>query len=517
MTRTVLFRVDASTQMGTGHVYRCLTLAGALQAAGYRCHFVCRALPGHLAAFITAQQYEVTLLPSRSVPVDPAERQPYQQWLGAPWHTDADQTLSVIQRVLGGSVDLLVVDHYGLDARWHQVLRPAAGRILVLDDLADRPLDADWVLDQTHGRAPSDYHRWLSRSDTRILAGACYALLRPEFAQWRGTALRRRQAAVETPRLLITLGGADPENLSARLLASLVQAFDHGTLSVDLVIGASNPHSASLRECVAAMPFETRLHVATPKMAELMVEADLAIGAAGTTSWERCVLGLPTLTLCLADNQREVLANLAQAGAIQSLPLEAVSSPEGLKHAIETGLAQRHSMTEAAARITDGLGIKRVMMALLEEPIRDGRALTVRLAQEDDCRTLFEWQCAPQTRAFARNPQAPSWEGHQNWYRNKLADPDALLAFMVLGETPVGMLRLDPVAGTDYDEISVLVSPEHYRLGIAEAGLKLLRRLYPERHLLATVLAGNQASHGLFQRLGYEPIGPEQYRLLPQD
>ncbi|GAA5192814.1 UDP-2,4-diacetamido-2,4,6-trideoxy-beta-L-altropyranose hydrolase [Ferrimonas gelatinilytica] len=512
-----MFRVDASSQMGTGHVYRCLTLAKALQAAGYRCHFVCRELPGHLAAIIAAQQYEITLLPAQLVSFDPTERQPYQQWLGAPWHTDADQTVTVIQRSLGGSVDLLVVDHYGLDARWHQELRPATKRILVLDDLADRPLDADWVLDQTHGRLPSDYQPRLLRADTQILAGAKYALLRPEFAQLRAAALRRRQAAVETPRLLITLGGADPDNLSARLLVSLAQVFDHAALSVDLVIGASNPHSETLRQSVAMMPFETRLHVATPRMAELMVEADLAIGAAGTTSWERCVLGLPTLTLCLAENQREVLANLADAGAIQTLPIEAVSSPQMLQHAIVEGLAHRETLTAAAARITDGLGIKRVMMALLEEPIRDGRPLRVRLAQAEDCQILFEWQCAPRTRMFARNPQVPSWEGHQAWYRNKLADPAALLAFMVLGETPVGMLRLDPVASTQYDEISVLVSPEHYRLGIAEAGLKLLRRLYPERHLLATVLADNQASHGLFQRLGYEPISPEQYRLLPQD
>ncbi|WP_051201994.1 UDP-2,4-diacetamido-2,4,6-trideoxy-beta-L-altropyranose hydrolase [Ferrimonas senticii] len=512
-----LFRVDASTQMGCGHVYRCLTLAQSLRGTGLRCHFVCREHAGHLGALITANGFELTLLPPSEVSLLASERQPYQQWLGASWQQDAQQTLAVVDELGIAAVELLVVDHYGLDARWQQLLRRRCRRILVLDDLADRPLDADWVLDQTFGRQAEDYRHCLRRSDAQVLAGAEYALLRPEFAQLRSQALARRQQPLAIPRLLLTLGGADPENHSATVLRSLAEAFRPQQLAVDLVIGASNPHVTELAGLVERLPLSVQLHVATSRMAELMVAADLAIGAAGTTSWERCVLGLPTLTLCLADNQRQVLANLAQCGAIAPLAIDALAEPKALKRAIEATLQQRHEMQSAAVAITDGLGVKRVLMALLSEPLRDGRALQIRFGTAADCKTLFDWQCAPPTRRFARHPEPPLWQQHQHWYQQKLLASDALLAFMTLDDEPVGMLRLDPVAGTDQHEISVLVSPNHYRLGIAQAGLKLLRRLYPECHLLATVLAGNAASHGLFQRLGYQPISPQQYQLLPQE
>lgn len=213
MTRRVLFRTDASVTMGIGHVMRCLTLADALRASGAECRFVTRDLPGHLAAVIAQRGFAVSLLPAPSgpVPVDPPA---HAAWAGVSWQQDLADTLSVLPQA-----DWLVVDHYALDARWQQGLRDRVGRIMVIDDLADRPHAAALLLDQNLGREAADYDGLLPETCHR-LTGPRFALLRPEFAALREAVLARRQ----TPRLahlLITMGGMDAIDATSNVLRAL--------------------------------------------------------------------------------------------------------------------------------------------------------------------------------------------------------------------------------------------------------------------------------------------------------
>jgi len=221
---------------------------------------------------------------------------------------DARQTAA-----LSGSVDWLVVDHYEIDRRWERAMRPACRRLMVIDDLVDRPHDCDILLDQTFGRQPDEYDA-LTPDECRVLAGTRYALLRPEFAAGRPSALARRAAGEGIDHVLVSMGGFDPENRTHDVLETLADTPYARRLTVTVVVGADsavspNPLRGRFRK------LDIRQQVAN--MAELMAAADLAIGAGGTTSWERCCMGLPSLVCVLADNQRDIARQLAAAGAIR--------------------------------------------------------------------------------------------------------------------------------------------------------------------------------------------------------
>ena len=326
----IAIRTDASTRIGLGHLARCRTLAAALREQGAAVHFICRAHPGHQLDALRAEGYRVSALPAP--PVQAAADGDYAAWLGVSQAQDAADTLVALTDAPATKPkpDWLIVDHYALDATWEQTLSPAVGGILVIDDLANRRHACDLLLDQNF--APDAEARYADRlpPQAQRLLGPRYALLRPEYAATRhglrrcqGAAFDKTQREHNRPnpiepdqppvrRVLIFFGGTDPDNLSGRALAALTDP-TLAALSVDLVVGANNPHRPTLSAQAEARG-NTRLHPPRPHLADLMAEADLAIGAGGTTTWERCCLGLPSLVVSIAENQRpacEALAALA--------------------------------------------------------------------------------------------------------------------------------------------------------------------------------------------------------------
>lgn len=232
----IAFRADASLQIGTGHVMRCITLADALRERGAKSTFICRPHTGHLLDLIKQRGHEtIALTPADNSFIAPAD--PFHaKWLGTDWASDAMQT----QQALGDQVaDWLVVDHYGLDRRWEKVMRSQAQRIMVIDDLADRPHDTDLLLDQNLGRQAHDYGGLLSRH-TQTLIGPTYALLRPEFAQWREHSLQRR-AQPKLKNLLITMGGVDHDNATGKVLDALTHCELPTELRITVVMGPTAP------------------------------------------------------------------------------------------------------------------------------------------------------------------------------------------------------------------------------------------------------------------------------------
>jgi UDP-2,4-diacetamido-2,4,6-trideoxy-beta-L-altropyranose hydrolase len=262
---------------------------------------------------------------------------------------DADATREASRRT-----DWLVVDHYLLDAQWHSCARRFADHILVIDDLANRSCDCDILLDQTFGRCADDY-RALVPSGARIFAGAAYALLRPEFARERPAALDRRQEGGPVRRIFVSMGTADPGGITARIVEHVLAAAPD--CAVDIVLGPQAASLAHVRE-LTARHSAVSIHVDSERMAELMRDADLAIGAAGSTSWERCCLGLPAIAFALADNQRLAAENLERAGAVV-LAHSTEDSPTLLQGLLGDD-RRRLSMIAAAAAIADGNGAKRV-------------------------------------------------------------------------------------------------------------------------------------------------------------
>jgi UDP-2,4-diacetamido-2,4,6-trideoxy-beta-L-altropyranose hydrolase len=310
----VFFRVDASTEIGTGHVMRCLTLADALLKRGAHCSFLCREHLGNLVDLIRGRGHEVYALPLSAQAVAGPEQgtSGYAAWLGADWATDVQQTLAAIN---GRIADWLVVDHYAVDARWEKQIRTFCRNLLVIDDLADRPHDCDLLLDQNWlGSEPDLRYERLIPSHGRKLLGPQHALLSPEYAQLRALA-SERDGIIR--RVLVFMGGADPSNQTSKVLEALA----HPALSslvVDVVIGVSHPDPAKVQKSVAGRP-GTILYQGVPSLAALMVHADLMIGAGGTTTWERMCLGLPAIVIGIAQNQKDICAALMAAEYIRFL------------------------------------------------------------------------------------------------------------------------------------------------------------------------------------------------------
>ena len=359
----IVFRADASIQIGTGHVMRCLTLADALRERGARSTFVCRTHSGHLLDVIAHRGHHAVALPSSAtttnrIPDDTG----HAAWLGTDWQTDAQQT----REALGGDgVDWLVVDHYALDQRWEQALRPHCQNLMVVDDLADRPHDCDVLLDQNLGRSPQDYDGLL-KPHTATYIGPQYALLRPEFARLRSQSLARR-AEPQFKHLLITMGGVDKDNATGQMLQALTACHLPSDLRITVVMGPYAPCLAEVKQQAAQMLWATEVLVGVSDMAQLMADSDLCIGAAGGTSWERCCLGLPTLLLVVADNQLPGAQSLEKAGAALVVGNAQDVSQVFEKHMQSDANVQLKNLALAAAAVSDGLGMQRIVVAMLSE------------------------------------------------------------------------------------------------------------------------------------------------------
>ncbi len=318
-----VFRVDASAQLGVGHLVRCLTLARQLQAGGADITFACAPLPSGLVEAIGMHGFDLV----------------------------APETLH------SSRWDWVVVDHYDIGREREAELRRATDRLMVIDDLADRRHDCDVLLDQNFHQDMAARYDSLVEPDCLTLLGPTYALLRDEFATARRLATRRR----ELRRVLISFGGSDPTNETQKAVEALC-CRDLGDLEVDVVVGGANPRAAAIAAQGAARE-ATTVHPPTERMHELMLRADLAIGAAGSTSLERCCLGLPTVAITVADNQVDIAGSLAMAGYHRYLGSSAEVTVSDIADELRRIRADFTTIAEMGARgmdLVDGLGAKRV-------------------------------------------------------------------------------------------------------------------------------------------------------------
>ena len=335
------FRVDSSTKIGVGHLMRCLTLADELKKCGYEATFVCRDLPGNLISLIN---HKVITLPRN----DNFESDDlYLDWLGATQKQDARQTI----RVVPNNVDLLIVDSYALDEVWHRELRRHAKKIMVIDDLVNRSFDCDILLNQNLGSQLEDYQNNVPR-DCDLLLGCNYALLRQEFGELREEALKKREHTKEIRSILVSVGGSDPDNI----IYDILQQIDN-TYSVVVAIRKESPHNEVIKDY--AKDKDVEIIVNADNMAELMLNADLAIGASGSSSWERCCMGLPTLLIVAEDNQRKIADSLTQLGAVKIIK----DLSKDLSTISDEFLIWKE-MSARAQEVCDGMGSKKVSQFL---------------------------------------------------------------------------------------------------------------------------------------------------------
>lgn len=351
-----VFRVDASFEIGSGHTMRCLTLADALKDRGHDCEFIVREQPGHLISLIERQGYHTYVLPVFKSIKQPTSEYSHSHWLLGGEQRDSEDTLAVVKSL---NCDWLIVDHYGIGATWEHQLRSDCQHILVIDDLADRPHECDLLLDQNIGRQSADYDALVPKECVRLI-GPKYALLRPEFAMWREESLSRRRQRTELRQLLISLGGVDKDNVTGDVLDALEISSLPDSLTVTVVLGQQNPWHEKIQQQSASSRFKVRVKQGVSNMAELMSQADVAIGAAGSTSWERCCLGVPTIMLVLAENQRGIAQSLAEEGV--AILTEVSQLHEAFS--LVTNGELRLAMSSKAAELNDGSGVSDIVNKL---------------------------------------------------------------------------------------------------------------------------------------------------------
>lgn len=360
-------RADASIQIGSGHIIRCLSLADQLKAQGHQCFFISRNNDGNLVDFVTQRGYQTCILENDQKNTELLLDTEYQKWLGVSEEYDAEQTASLIA-VQYQRVDWVVVDHYGLSAKWEASLKNIAEHILVIDDLANREHDADIILDCGVINSENDY-KLLNQGKAKILLGAKYALLRPEFTEYRKKIkVNTLTSTAPKIKLLINLGGVDKDNLTTQILNIIENTVFPYEVELTIIMGLNAPWKSTVIEKAKQLKYLTQVLVNVSNMAELMVNHDLAIGAAGSTAWERCCLGLPTIMICMADNQKMIAKGLHDLGVAISLDQTEIETKLSTVLQEITPI-QLREMQRKSMQITEGLGVDLLINEILRKSL----------------------------------------------------------------------------------------------------------------------------------------------------
>ncbi|MCC5854450.1 MAG: UDP-2,4-diacetamido-2,4,6-trideoxy-beta-L-altropyranose hydrolase [Idiomarina sp.] len=351
----IAFRVDSGHRMGSGHIMRCVTLAQALKEQGAEILFLTRPQRGDSVAVLEREHLPWQTLRS-SAP--PSGTLAHRDWLGTTQTLDAQECLTL----LGDDPwDLIVVDHYALDRAWESQLHGTCQQVMVIDDLADREHKSAILLDQNLGRTPADYSG-LVADEAALLTGVNFSLLKPIYARARKSVMTRR----ELRRLLVSMGGVDPDNVTATVLEALASTTLTNRIQVTVVLGAGYAYQAELEDLLGRLQLDVSVVRNVTNMHEYMVVADLAIGGAGTTSWERCCLGLPTVAIELADNQKTAIRGLAETGAAIAMQRHQIATELPQVVTVLANEPKRlEQMSQAALSLVDGQGLARVVDVIM--------------------------------------------------------------------------------------------------------------------------------------------------------
>ena len=496
--KRVVIRADATLRIASGHIMRCLTLATALKNTFKDIDITLLAGPLPKALEERIGQAKVTLkcLPMN---VDSTD-----------WN-QSDDIKQSIEAISGlGPIDLIIVDHYSLDIEWERALAPYSQKLLVIDDLINRDHHADFLLDQTFGRKAEEYSARVNQH-CQLMLGTNFTLIREEFSRLITQAQHKRQQFTAVHHLLISLGGLDENNATGKILTLLQEAITQGDKekwhdwSLTIIASSDAPHLSQLKQQIMALP-KAKLLIDCQNMAEQLLDADIAIGASGGSAWERCVMGLPTLSVVLADNQIDIATNLAAQGAAINLEhinnLTVARLTEGLAEISSPKVYQK--MVQQCSAVCDGRGSSRVIGQLSASEV------SLTKATKNDLMTTFTWQSNPLIRKYSRNPKPVSLKEHENWFRHSLKLGTRFLYIIHYQESPCGVLRLDKKDAEHY-EVSILVDPSMQGKGVALQALNQIPKQFGDKNIYAFVNPENKASQKLFLKAKFEQISPNEF------
>ncbi|HCM9256296.1 UDP-2,4-diacetamido-2,4,6-trideoxy-beta-L-altropyranose hydrolase [Enterobacter cloacae subsp. cloacae] len=357
----IAFRVDASLSIGSGHVVRCLTLADALRKKRAHCVFITKAHHGNLIELIKSRSFDVFVIPG-----EPDSSEEYIQnekfWLGGTQRDDALKSIELC-KTNNFAPDVLITDHYSLDDSWEKIFQchfPEA-KIIVIDDLCNRKHECYLLIDSTLERQSAEYKPFVS-SECILLTGTDYALLREDFAQLRSLAVEKRKNTSSPRKVLITMGGVDINNITGALLKKISNSIDTQIELITVVLGANCPHKDEIKRIAKECKYDVEVLININNMPQVMLENDIAIGALGSTTWERAVLGLPTINLAIAENQLVIVEKLMDKGFIVFSNTE--FSEEDLSSAWRKLHGEYQDLVARSFALCDGAGLQRVVTSL---------------------------------------------------------------------------------------------------------------------------------------------------------
>lgn len=490
----VAFRVDASQQIGTGHAVRCLTLAKGLAKQGANITFVARHMPNYLLELITSQGFSLSILNGDGQQLDELS---HANWLETSQQQDADETISILAN---SAWDWLIVDHYALDIRWERALRSSVKKIMVIDDIADRNHDCDILLDQNYYVDMDVRYNNKVPANCQVLVGPKYALLREEFVEARKTT-KPRDGIVK--RILVFFGGVDAKNYTGLAINALSTLKEY-QFEVDVVIGSSHPNKYDI---ISSCKLNGYLcHIQTNKIAELMTNADLTIGAGGSATWEKCCLSLPSMVIATADNQIKQLSDLAANGYCYIVEHNNAMVDMLKLHikAVVDNKRLRNFLAKNSATLVDGIGAQRLVKLLVGSSLLKLRQVTVA-----DEKNVFEWRNHSNIREVSVNKDVIAWQNHQVWFKSTLQNSNIVMLIAELDETPVGVVRFDIKHEQAEVSIYLVQQTESKGLGyslLISAEQWLLKMRLSLKEFNATVLEGNSASHLLFKKADYQLV-----------
>ena len=358
----IIFRVDGSFEIGAGHIFRCLTLADELQSRGATCEFISNKSPGNQIEIIKKKGFKVYELDfDPNIPINASG---YSEWLGRSIEEDALACSKILKK---NFYDWMIVDHYALDEVWQSKLRGFVKKIMVIDDLANRSHDCDILLDQNLGRKDIDYLGKLP-INTKCLIGPKYSLLRPEFSNWRNKNIKEKNSNLNK-EILITMGGSDEHNVTYKILNIINSIQLPQNTTVTAIVSKDSPWIKEIKDLRELMVYKLDIISNITNIAEYMFKADICIGASGTTSWERCCLGLPSIVSILADNQIEIANALNDKGAAINIGLPSdnlyeINLVKALNQLLNSSKI-RNKMANISSNLVDGDGVIRVTNHLL--------------------------------------------------------------------------------------------------------------------------------------------------------
>lgn len=488
----VAIRADASQAIGTGHIRRCLALAGALRDLGAEVRFVIRDLGVDAGAIVTDHGFALLTLPAPPPDAPIRSTLAHAGWAGVDAQTDATETAALLGDWFP---DWMVVDHYAFDAEWHDTVRQALGcRVAAIDDLADRPLAVDVIVDHNYNADHRAKYAGSLRPGTVMLGGPRFALISSAFAE------APRYVCGDTARSVgIFMGGIDAAGLSTIALDAIGLA--GFARVVEIVATSANPHLSRLRAAAAARG-QTELQIDLPDLAAFFARHDVQIGAGGGASWERCCIGAPTILLVAADNQLAVVPALVAEGVVLSPEPLGTLDPADIAQSLQRLLhdaALRRDLSARSVAQVDGLGARRVALRLASDQ------LWVKPATHADARRMHDWRDHPVTRGVSRETGAIAWADHLAWLDRVLADPQRTLLIGMIGDVAIGVVRFDrrPDGGA---EVSLYLDPALHGLGLGAAMLRAGEEAVADLDIHAEVLEGNSGSARLFASAGFRRV-----------